>query len=140
ISLLQSIVSLPVLAKSPLPSRLWNQLCDDLEQLWSVVQALVSRQQQQQPPDLLKAQLTWVKAMYLPGLDASLSSSSCGGVRLTNAKLPPVLVLWIVRHGPSCQDIGILRRLQTFCETGLDIKSGKMILAKIEALLKKKTQ
>ncbi|KAF9163937.1 hypothetical protein DFQ26_002009 [Actinomortierella ambigua] len=153
ISLLQSIISLPVLAKSPLPSRLWHQLCDDLELLWSAIQAVATRpapvlllkqqQQQQQKTDESMAQRAWTKAMYLPSLDSTSSAQPppppmSDGIRLSNAKLPPVLVLWVMRHGPSCQDIALLERMQQFCETKMDVKGGKMVLAKIEALLRKK--
>ncbi|KAG0245093.1 hypothetical protein BGW41_004350 [Actinomortierella wolfii] len=139
ISLLQSIISLPVLSKSPLPSRLWHQLNENLEVLWTAINTLISRGSQPLL-DSSKAQLAWVKALYLPNLSIPLKTPVSEGMRLSNAKLPPILVLWIMRHGPSCQDTAILQQLQQFCEAKLDVKSGKPILAKIEALLKKKAK
>jgi len=142
----------------PVPTRMWMKLNVMLEQLWDLVS------------DTIAAECTSGKSeLQLKGLQASILKTYCtpslwdaiGGVDvgnekglgarqaaltdqdsilLSNAKLIQLLMTWVVRQGPLCQDLASLQRMRQFCDSRLDGRLAKGLVTKLDAFIKRQTK
>lgn len=129
----------------PLPTRLWSRFVAILVDLWELVAGLVVSCASM-PLENVPEDIAGILRLYYPTClsdGADRHGSGAGGdqlVRLSNKVLLQLLLTWTMRQGPHCVEVENMQRLREFCASKVDVKQGKVLVSRLDMMIKKRSK